>query len=64
MGKQPFRVVLPAARSILGTKKGAIWILSPLPQASILLAVTEAAGYPWDSPWHQLGLSALPLTPG
>lgn len=50
MGKQPFRVVLPAARSILGTKKGVIWILSPLPQASIPLAVTEAAGYPWDSP--------------
>lgn len=29
MGKQPFRVALPAARRILGTKKGVIWIFSP-----------------------------------
>lgn len=50
MGEQPFRVVLLAARSILGTKKGAIWILSPLPRALVLLAATEAAGYPWDGP--------------
>lgn len=63
MGKQPFRVALPAARRILGTKKGVIWIFSPLPQASVLLAETETAGCPWDSPLHQPGVPTSPLTP-
>lgn len=58
MGKHPFRAVPPAPRSILGTKKGAIWILSPLPQASVPLAVTEAAGSPWDS--HDTSLVCQP----